>query len=456
MHKTVVINIVGLSKSIIGQHTPFIKQYIDQHHITNIKPVFPAVTTVAQSTYLTKSWPSDHGIVGNGWYDKIDSEIKFWKQSNPLVQGKKIWDKAKEVNPDFTCSKMFWWYNMYSTADYSATPRPQYHADGVKQPDCYTHPSDLRDELQSKFGTFPLFHFWGPKTSIKASEWILDASLYVDKKYDPKLTLIYLPHLDYGLQKYGPHSQKIEKDLKEIDDLVSKAVSYYEKQGCRIILLSEYGINPVNHPIHINRILRSHGWLQTRVENKRELLDPGGSKAFAVADHQVAHIYINDDSIKSDLIKKLESIQEIQHVIYGPEKEKFKINHKRSGDIVLQAQSNAWFTYYYWEDENKAPDFAHSVDIHKKPGYDPVELFLDPKNPFITLKAIYKVARKKLGFRYRMNIIPTDAELIKGSHGSIGVENIYHPVIISSKSPNQDVIEATEVYDWIWDSIFND
>lgn len=162
MNKTVVIDIVGLSANLIGEHTPFLSEYVKSRHTTPIKPVLPAVTTTSQSCYVTGKWPSEHGIVANGWYDREDAEMKFWKQSNKLVKAEKIWEAAKRHDPSFTCSKMFWWYNMYSTADFSVTPRPQYHADGVKAPDCYTYPASLRDELQQDLGQFPLFNFWGP------------------------------------------------------------------------------------------------------------------------------------------------------------------------------------------------------------------------------------------------------------------------------------------------------
>ena len=182
MQKTVVINVVGLSQSLIGEHTPFLKKYTERHALSTIKPVLPAVTTTAQSCYLTGEFPDVHGIVGNGWYDRDEADVKFWKQSNKLVKAEKIWEAAKKQNPDFTCAKICWWYNMYSSADYTVTPRPQYHADGVKAPDCYTQPASLRDELQAALGQFPLFSFWGPNANIKSSQWIADAAIWVRPK----------------------------------------------------------------------------------------------------------------------------------------------------------------------------------------------------------------------------------------------------------------------------------
>lgn len=450
MNKTVVIDIVGLSANLIGDQMPFLKKYMNGRHLTSIKPVLPAVTTTVQSTYVTGKWPSAHGIVGNGWYDHSDSEIKFWKQSNKLVQGEKIWDAAKKLDPGFTCAKMFWWYNMYSTADFSVTPRPQYHADGVKAPDCYSFPPELRDELQKDLGQFPLFSFWGPNANIKSTKWIADASMWVDDKHNPTLTLIYLPHLDYCLQKFGPDFSKIGNELAEIDQVVEELVTFYEAKKAKVILLSEYGISPVNNPIHINRILRKEGLISVRNERWYELLDAGISKAFAVSDHQIAHIYLNDPNVKDQVLAVLKNTPGIDLILDKDAQKAYHIDHERSGDIVVVADSESWFTYYYWVDDAKAPDYAHLVDIHRKPGYDPVEMFMDPKNPFIKLRAGYKLARKLLGFRYLMDVIPLDATLIKGSHGTPHTPIAYYPVCITDTAVSTDPIEATQVYDLIW------
>lgn len=448
MHKTVVIDVVGLSASLIGEHTPFLKKYIESRFLNTIKPMLPAVTTAVQSTYLTGKWPADHGIVGNGWYDREDCEVKFWKQSNKLVQAESIWHKAKKEDPNFTCAQLFWWYNMYSGADYSVTPRPNYLADGRKLPDCYSHPAELRDELQHKLGQFPLFQFWGPGANIKSTRWIADASIITDEKYDPTLTLIYLPHLDYCLQKFGPDFTSIAKELREVDAEIEKLVTYYEKKNAKIILLSEYGIAPVNNPIHLNRLFREAGLLQIREEKGLELLDAGASKAFVVADHQVAHVYINDASVTDKVKTILEKVPGIELILDREAQTVHNIQHDRAGDLVLMAGENSWFTYYFWMDDTKAPDYARCVDIHKKPGYDPVEMFMSSK-----LRAGYKLLRKKAGFRYVMDVIPLDATLIKGSHGSVNVKEEYHPILITSEAQNSGEIIATEVYNIIWRSL---
>lgn len=445
MHKTVVIDIVGLSTSLIGEHTPFLQQYIAQRHLNAVPPLLPAVTTPVQSTYITGKWPSEHGIVGNGWYDREDCEVKFWKQSNKLVQAEKIWERAKKEDPAFTCANMFWWYNMYSSADYSVTPRPNYLADGRKIPDCYSHPAGLRDELQKELGQFPLFKFWGPGADLTSTQWIADASIYTDKKYNPTLTLIYLPHLDYGLQKWGQDLGKMSKDLHEIDKVVEQLINHYTAAGARIILLSEYGITNVNQPVHINRILRGQDLLAIRVERGLELLDAGASKAFAVADHQVAHVYINDPAVSAQVRQAVERVPGVELVLDKEAQKKYHLNHERSGDLVLMADERSWFTYYFWLDDAKAPDYARAVDIHKKPGYDPVELFMTSK-----ARAAYKLLRKQAGFRYVMDVIPLDATLVKGSHGRLVKDTQFHPVLITDKAVNKQNLQPTDVYDMIW------
>ena len=434
MKKTVVINIVGLASKLIGEHTPFLNDWNTKNPFRPVKPVLPAVTCSAQSTYLTGKVPGDHGIVGNGWYFKTECEVKFWRQSNKLVQAAKIWDWAKNEDPDFTCANMFWWYNMYSSVDFSVTPRPNYLANGLKIPDIYSYPSDLRDKLQQQLGQFPLFDFWGPKTSIKSSQWIAQASIQTDQLYDPTLTLVYLPHLDYNLQRHGHHHPSISTDLNEIDAVCKNLVDYYESRDANIILLSGYGITDVNQPIHLNRLFREKGWLDIRKEQTWELLDAGASQVFAVADHQIAHIYLNDQSKIHEVRSLLEQTPGIERVLGKPEKQISGLDHVRAGDLVAIADRDSWFTYYYWLDDSKAPDFARTVDIHKKPGYDPVEMFIDPTIKIPLLKVGSKLLRKKLGFRYLMDVIPLDANLIKGSHGRIPEDQIDWP-LISSTSP---------------------
>jgi predicted AlkP superfamily pyrophosphatase or phosphodiesterase len=430
-----------------------------------------------------------HGIVGNGWYNRELAEVQFWKQSNHLVHGRKLWEELRERDPGFTCAKLFWWHNMYSTADFSITPRPMYPADGRKVFDIYAAPSSLRTEIKKDLGEFPFPAFWGPAAGVKtpqgaadaASRWIAESAKWTETKYHPTLSLIYLPHLDYNLQRHGPFTpagagarQGIEKmpgsdgnlphhtgrpdgyklnpailpDLHAIDAIAGDLIDFFDKQSVQVILLSEYGITPVNRPIHLNRLFREQGWISVREELGRELLDYGASKAFAVADHQVAHIYLNDPSLKNAVRSLLEKTEGIAAVAGAKEKAVGRIDHPRAGDLIAVADENAWFTYYYWLDDRVAPDFARTVDIHRKPGYDPVELFLDPRLAFPKLKITRRLLQKKLGFRMLMDVIPLEATLVKGSHGGRPANNADYPLLISQKPLllSNSLIEATDVY----------
>lgn len=448
MKKTVVINAVGLTRRLIGPDTPRIREFMASGQSTDIFPVLPAVTCSAQSTYLTGKTPSEHGIVGNGWFFKEELEVKFWRQSNRLVQSPKIWDRLKAEDPEFTCANMFWWYNMYSNVDYSVTPRPNYLADGRKIPDIYSHPAGLRDELQERFGQFPLFKFWGPMAGIASTRWIADACIYTDQAHNPTLTLIYLPHLDYNLQRVGPDPGQIGPDLQALDREVGRLLDHYSRQDVRIVILSEYGITPVSQPVHLNRMLRKNGLIAIREERGLELLDAGASEAFAVADHQVAHIYVKDKGRIGEVRDLLAATPGVERVLEGNSRREAGLDHERAGDLVAVAGPDAWFTYYFWLDDAKAPDYARMVDIHKKPGYDPVELTTDPSDPLVKLKILWKLAGKKLGFRSVLDVIPLKAGLIRGSHGRIPEDPRDYPIFISNNpGPLPDSpMPPTEVY----------
>lgn len=459
MERAAVIDIVGLSPALIGEHTPFISSWISSHaHLVPIAPVLPAVTTTVQSTYLTGVPPSKHGIVGNGWYSRDFAEIMFWRQSNHLVQAKKVWEEARERDDTgtFTVANSFWWYNMYSSVDYSCTPRPMYPSDGRKIPDCYTKPPEMRDALQEKLGQFPLFNFWGPRSSIESSIWIAECAKTIEDEYHPTLHLVYLPHLDYCLQKISTNADDISTELNEIDKVVEGLVNHFEANDINVILLSEYGIGPANGVVYINRAFREAGLIQVRTELGLELLDCGASKAFAVTDHQVAHVYINDKSEYENVLSILRGLDGIDMVLEDDGKLKHNIDHDRAGDIVCVAKSDYWFAYYYWLDDEKAPDFARTVQIFKKPGYDPAELFVDPDIRFPTLRAAWKLAQKQMGFRYAMDFTPLDATLVQGTHGVLTKDQKKGAFLATKRSDvlrGRKEIEATDVFDIILHSL---
>jgi predicted AlkP superfamily pyrophosphatase or phosphodiesterase len=447
MHRTAVLCVVGLTPKLLPS-MPRLAAWAKQGGMSRIKPAFPAVTCTAQSDYLTGQYPDTHGIVGNGWYSREDCEVRFWKQSNYLVHAPKVWDAARRADPSFTCANLFWWFNMYSSADYSVTPRPMYPADGRKIPDVYTAPGALRDELQADFGTFPLFEFWGPRASINSTRWIAEAAKRVEQKFNPTLTLVYLPHLDYNLQKAGPDVTNVAADLRDVDDVAGSLIDFYEQRGARVLVLSEYGIAPVTTPVHLNRVLRQAGTIAVREELGLEVFDAGASPAFAVADHQVAHVYVNDQRRRDEIKELVTSTPGVERVLDEDEQRDHRVRHPRSGDLIAVARPDAWFTYYYWLDDARAPDYARTVDIHRKPGYDPVELFLDPAITMPALNIGWKLAKRKAGFRTLLNVTPLDATLVKGSHGRHAEWSDDGPCVISREKSlfRSDQMLSVEVY----------
>jgi predicted AlkP superfamily pyrophosphatase or phosphodiesterase len=532
MRRTAILNVVGLTESLLGRHTPHLERFRAQGSRTRIVPAFPAVTCTAQANYLTGAPPRVHGIVGNGWYDRDLAEVHFWKQSNHLVTAPKLWETLRTHHagncpaprfescgagfqpapaglltpigtptaalsspigspPDaaglapFTCATLFWWFNMYSTADYSITPRPLYPADGRKVFDIHTWPSTIRSEIKRDLGDFPFPCFWGPAAGRStpagapdaASRWIAESAKWIEQRYAPTLSLIYLPHLDYNLQRQGPpvgrtrdqglgttdhgprttnhesritdHESRITNhdpttrtdpeatpgvwaDVAAIDAIVGDLIAFFHARGVQVIILSEYGLTSVDTPLHLNRLFRQHGWLTVKDELGLETLDAGASRAFAVADHQVAHVYLNDPSLEAKVRRALEAVPGVAQVLDAEAKRAAGLDHPRAGDLVAVARENAWFSYYYWLDDAVAPDFARCVDIHRKPGYDPVELFTNPAWSTCGLRArlAWRLLRKRLGFRMLMDVIPLDASLVRGSHGCRPAHEADWPVLL--------------------------
>ena len=445
MKRIAVLNVVGLTKGLLGERMPRTGHFAKGVEVTSFPPAFPAVTTTAQATYLTGRAPGDHGIVGNGWYEREDAEVRFWKQSNHLVHGEKLWEALRREREGFRCAKMFWWYNMYPSADWSVTPRPIYPADGRKIFDVYTHPPGLRDELVGQLGEFPFPSFWGPRAGLPSSQWIADSARWIEKEEEPDLNLVYLPHLDYGLQRWGPDAPEMEAEFEAIDRLVDELISFFVKRGVEVVLLSEYGISKVRKPVHLNRVFRDKGWLQIKNELGLELLDAGASRAFAVADHQVAHVYVRDDSIRNEVrgvLEATEGVAEVRESCFGD-----GIGGRRAGDFIAVSSPESWFTYYYWMDDMVAPDFARTVDIHRKPGYDPVELHLDPTLSLPGIRIASFLIRKKLGFRALLPVIPLDASLVGGSHGRDDVPEDEQPVLVGPGASS--VSSAEKVFNYL-------
>jgi len=451
MNRLAVINVVGLSGRLLDSgHLPQLVKLASKGTIRRIRPAFPAVTCTAQAAYLTGRLPNTHGIVANGWHDRDLAEHQFWKQSNRMIQGEKIWHALRAAHPDATVAQLFWWFNMHADVDWSVTPRPLYLADGRKVFDIHTQPMDLREELKAALGPFPFPQFWGPAAGRGASDWIAASARYIDEKHSPTLNLIYLPHLDYVLQKFGPDMKdmRVLKELAIADEIAGSLAEFFQNRGVEVVVLSEYGITPVSRPVHLNRVLRREGWLSIKDELGRETLDQGGSAAFAIADHQIAHIYVRNPELRPKVKAVLEATPGVEKVLDAYDLRARGLDHPRSGDLLAVAVPDAWFTYYYWEDDARAPDFARTVDIHRKPGYDPVELFLDPNLFAPKLKIAWKLLKKKLGFRILMDVIPLDATLVRGSHGRMPEAEKDWPVWITPRCEgiNNSALAATDVY----------
>jgi predicted AlkP superfamily pyrophosphatase or phosphodiesterase len=453
-HPTAVLLIVGLTRQLLDG-APRLRSFAEKSCLRRLRPVLPAVTCSVQSSMLTGLPPREHGVVGNGWYNRELAEVQFWKQSNHLVRGEKVWQTARRRDPSITTANLFWWFNMYSSVDYSVTPRPIYKADGRKLPDCYTEPPELREQLQERLGVFPLFHFWGPASSIESSRWIADAAKIVFEKHRPTLNLIYLPHLDYGLQKLGPDHPEISKAVAEIDDVAGSLIDFFESERVRVLVVSEYGIEQVSEAVAVNRALREQGALRVRVEEGLELLDAGASDAFAVADHQVAHVYLREPAQIARYAEFLATIPGIAGILDRKAQAAAGLDHARSGDLVLVAEEGRWFCYNYWLDDAKAPDFARTVDIHRKPGYDPAELFLDPSLHNPKLAVGWRLLKRKLGFRTLLDVIPLDPSLVRGSHGRVDPRPDRQPVLISPRAQaGGDEISCAGVRDVILEHLF--
>lgn len=460
MRRLLVILVVGLTRRQLGEHTPSLCALAKGGFAAPIEPVLPAVTCSVQATYLTGAPPWRHGVVGNGWYWRDRAEVALWRQSNQLVEAPMVWERARARDPSFTCAQLFWWFNMFARVDWSVTPRPAYLADGRKVPDVYADPPALRTRLVERLGQFPLFQFWGPGAGIASTRWIVDCALDVLATEKPTLTFAYLPHLDYDHQRFGPTDPRSVAALEAVDAEVGRLTAAAQADGVEVLVVSEYGLEDVSTPIHVNRVLREAGYLRAwmNLEGSRgawELLEPGACRAFAVADHQVAHVYVRDPADVAAVRALLERTPGVERVLDGAGKAALGLDHARAGELVAIAAPGHWFTYYYWLDDRVAPDFARTVEIHKKPGYDPCELLLDPTRLFVKGRIAWTLLKKLLGFRYVMDVIPLDAGLVRGSHGRAPRTPEDGAVVVSSsRRGERDSFPATAIHDLILEQLF--
>ena len=441
-----VLDVVGMTPKLL-RHMPNISALAREGWQAELGTVLPAVTCSVQSTFLTGRMPNEHGIVGNGWYFRELGEVFLWRQHNRLVQGEKLWETARAANPDFQTANVCWWYAMGATTDITVTPRPIYHADGRKSPDAYIRPPALHDDLVGALGDFPLFQYWGPTASLASSEWIIGASRKILREQHPDLLLAYVPHLDYDLQRFGPDAPEAARAAREVDAALKPLLDDARNAGARVVALSEYGITSVRRPVDINRLLRREGLLEVYTQDGMEYLDPWVSRAFAVADHQVAHVYVADESDIPRVTALLSELSGVDEVLDRAAQARYGLDHARSGELVVVADPDAWFTYYYWLDDDRAPDFARGVEIHRKPGYDPAELFFNPADKLAKAKAGLNLVRKKAGLRYAMQVVPLDPTYVRGSHGRLPADPADGPVIVCSVPDGEPAgaLAATDV-----------
>jgi predicted AlkP superfamily pyrophosphatase or phosphodiesterase len=433
MQPIVLINAVGLTPRLL-ELAPRLKAVAAAGWVADMPEVLPAVTCTAQATLLTGELPNRHGVVANGWLFRDTNEVRFWQQSNRLVQAEPLYEtargRAKERGKTFTTAKLFWWFNQGAAVDLSVTPKPHYALDGNKVFDIAGTPPDVPAGLVKELGAFPFPSFWGPMAGLPSTRWIAAAAARTVRRYKPTLTLAYLPHLDYDPQRFGPTGTDMGRCVKELDDACEPLLDAAREIGAQVWVVSEYGHRDVTRPVYPNRLLREAGLLEVRRGPFGEQLDPYGSRAFAVCDHQLAHVYVRDPGGVPRVRDVLAPLPGVGRVLTGEERAAIHLDHDRSGELILLSEPDAWFAYPFWLDDRLAPDYARAVAIHAKPGFDPCELFFDPGLWFPRLHAARRVLRKKLGFRTTLDVVPLDATVVRGSHGLPATDPTDRPVLV--------------------------
>jgi predicted AlkP superfamily pyrophosphatase or phosphodiesterase len=456
----VLINAVGLTGRLLAM-APRLKALAEQGWSRPLGEVYPAVTCTAQASLLTGLPPDGHGVVGNGWYFRDTGEVRFWQQSNALIQAEPIYVTVRrmlaERGRDFKVAKLFWWFNQGAAVDLSVTPKPYYASDGNKAFGISGTPDGLTSRLENELGKFPFHTFWGPSAGLACTPWISRASASVLRDDRPDLTLVYLPHLDYDPQRFGPTGSDLPRLVKELDDACEPLLDQAKASGARVWVVSEYGHCNVSRVVLPNRILRQAGMLGIRPGPFGEIFDPFTSRAFAVCDHQLAHIHVKDPSDIPRVHDLLAGQPGVARLIAGEARREVGLDHPRSGEIIALADPDAWFAYPFWIDDDQAPDYARTVDIHRKPGYDPCELLLDPKIALPKLRIARRLIAKKLGFRTLFDVISLDPSLVKGSHGLRVSKAEDQPILIGDgPEPIGTNLETTDVHRLLLEALVRD
>jgi predicted AlkP superfamily pyrophosphatase or phosphodiesterase len=456
MPPIVLINAVGLTPRHL-EHAPRLKAVSQSGWVANMPEVLPAVTCTAQATLLTGKLPNEHGVVANGWLYRDTNEVRFWQQSNRLIQSEPLYAaarrRARERGKSFKCAKLFWWFNQGAAVDISVTPKPHYAVDGNKAFGIAGDPPAVSESLEKQLGPFPFPQFWGPMAGRRSTEWIAAAAALVLLDHRPDLTLVYLPHLDYDPQRFGPKGVEMDRCVKELDNAAAPLLDAAAALGARVWVVSEYGHCDVSRPLYPNRVLREAGLLVVRRGPFGEQLDLYGSRSFAVCDHQIAHVYVRDAEDVPRVRDLLAPLSGVARVCSGEERAAIHLDHERSGEVILLSDPDAWFAYPFWLDDQLAPDYARAVAIHHKPGFDPCELFFDPKLWFPKLRAARRLLQKKLGFRMTMDVVPLDAAIVRGSHGLAAAEPRDRPILIGHGPNPGPNVPMTRLRDLLLDAL---
>lgn len=449
----VLLNAVGLTPRLLTR-APRLRALAESGWQRPMHDVIPAVTCTAQATILTGTQPDVHGIVANGWLFRDTGEVRFWQQSNRLIQAEPLYRTARrraaERGKAFRCAKLFWWFNQGADVDISVTPKPWYGADGNKVFGIHGSPAGLTERLEAKLGPFPFHTFWGPMAGLPCTQWIARCAAEILRDQRPDLTLVYLPHLDYDPQRFGVEACDMPRLVRQLDEACAPLLDAAREHGARVWAVSEYGHVTVSRPVLLNRVLRQAGLLSARPGPFGETLDTFESRAFAVCDHQVAHVYVRDATEVPRVREVLAPVPGVARLYSGQERSDLHLNHERAGEVIALAERDAWFAYPFWLNDRDAPDYARTVDIHRKPGYDPCELFYDPQLWWPMGRAMFRLLQKKLGFRYRLDVIPLDANLVRGSHGLAAADRLDGPLLIGDgTAPAEERLQMTQVRDLV-------
>jgi predicted AlkP superfamily pyrophosphatase or phosphodiesterase len=441
MPPLLLLNAVGFSPRLLP-YAPRLQGLATAGWVRRLREVLPAVTCTAQATVLTGKTPEQHGIVGNGWLWRDTGEVRFWQQSNRLIHGEPLYVTARKQalarGQSFRCAKLFWWFNQGAAVDVSVTPKPYYGADGNKVFGITGTPAGLSERLEQKLGPFPFHTFWGPMSGLPCTQWIAQCAAEVLHTERPDLSLVYLPHLDYDPQRFGPEGCDMKRLTKELDDACAPLLDAARATGTRVWVVSEYGHVQVKRPVYLNRVLRQAGMVSIRPGPFGEMPDVFNSRAFAVVDHQLAHVYVTNGTDGTNVRDLLAAQPGVARVVAGEERAELQLNHARSGELIVLSEPDAWFAYPFWLDDRHAPDYARTVDIHRKPGYDPCELFFDPTLLWPKGRAAWRLLQKKLGFRTLFDVVPLDASVVRGSHGLAATNADDRPLLIGDGPAPQD------------------